>query len=54
MNPAEEDELPGGGPVVVMEEVLVGGKDEPLAYLKHRLNPNWYRFAVDRKPLQLC
>ena len=54
MNPAEEDELPGGGPVVVMEEVLVGGKDEPLAYLKHWLNANWYRFAVDRKPLQLC
>lgn len=49
----EENELPGGGPVVVVEEILIGEKDEPIAYFKHWLNANWYRFAVDRKPLQL-
>lgn len=50
----EADELPGGRNVIVLEEIITGEQDEPIAYFKHRLNANWYRFAVDRRPLQLC
>lgn len=34
---------------VVMEEVLIGPDNEPLAYCKHSMNANCYRFAFDRK-----
>ncbi|MCI9553764.1 MAG: GntR family transcriptional regulator [Oscillibacter sp.] len=50
----EEGELPGGRNVIVIEEVITGENDEPIAYFKHWLNANWYRFSMDRKPLQLC
>lgn len=55
IGPDEEDgALPGGSVMVVIEEILTGDEEGPVAYFKHRLNANWYRFAVDRKPLQLC
>lgn len=44
-------EVPGGKNAVIIEEVLIGPNDEPIAYCKHRMNANWYRFAIDRKSM---
>lgn len=34
---------------LITEEVLIGTDNEPLAYCKHRMDADWYRFAIDRK-----
>lgn len=44
-------EIPGGSNAVIIEEVLIGTNDEPIAYCKHWMNANWYRFAIDRKSM---
>lgn len=47
----EVAEIPGGRNAVIIEEVLIGANDEPIAYCKHWMNANWYRFAIDRKSM---
>ena len=47
----ELEEIPGCKNAIVIEEVLIGTNGEPVAYCKHRMNANWYRFAVDRKAI---
>lgn len=47
-----EEEIGGvldGCNEIIAEEVLIGVNNEPLAYCKHRMDGDWYRFAVDRK-----
>lgn len=47
-----EEELAGsidGCDRIIAEEVLIGVDNEPLAYCKHRMDVDWYRFAIDRK-----
>lgn len=44
-------EIPGGKNAIIIEEVLIGANDEPIAYCKHWMNANWYRFAIDRKSM---
>lgn len=44
-------EIPGGRNAIIIEEVLIGANDEPIAYCKHWMNANWYRFAIDRKSM---
>lgn len=34
--------------IIIMEEVLFEG-ESPLAYLKYRMDGNWYRFSLDRR-----
>lgn len=47
----EAEEIPGGRNAIIIEEILIGENDEAIAYCKHWLNGNWYRFTVDRKPM---
>ena len=51
----EQEELPAGTPegelplTAVEEGVLFDREDQPIAYYKHHLNANRYRFALERK-----
>ncbi len=36
-------------PIVIVEEILVGDTDKPLAYSKHQLLGSKYRFSMERK-----
>lgn len=38
-----------GEPVIISEEVLLGENEKKLAYCKHRLRANKYRFSMERK-----
>ncbi len=36
-------------PIMIIEEILVGSNDKPLAYSKHQLLGSKYRFSIERK-----
>lgn len=48
---ADASEMPDGENALIIEEVLIGADDTPMAYCKYRMSANWYRFAFDRKPI---
>ena len=41
--------LEEGAPLMAVEGVLFDREDQPIAYYKHHLNANRYRFALERK-----